>query len=189
MVYLMHWAQLRCLINLLFFDIPLLHCYTSLNSSIICCLSSGDMYILNVNINSSIISKIYILFGTNLNSSIICCLSSGDMYLFLGVALSTSNSVSSFGNSLVEFFETLAILSATLLPIKSPVASAVSWIALFETVFIAYVVDFLALSRNFWPYLLLKLLPIFLSKDKNPYPFKYILSLGLIEYLIFIFFI
>ena len=93
---------------------------------------------------------IYTYFlGTNLNSSIICCLSSGDMYLFLGVALSTSNSVSSFGNSLVEFFETLAILSATLLPIKSPVASVVSGIALFEIVFIAYVVDFLALSRSF----------------------------------------
>ena len=65
---------------------------------------------LNVNINSSIISKIYILFGTNLNSSIICCLSSGDMYLFLRVALSSSTSVSSFGNSFVDFFETLVIL-------------------------------------------------------------------------------
>ena len=40
MVDLMH-----CLTNLLFFDIPLLYCYTNLNSSIICCLSSGDMYL------------------------------------------------------------------------------------------------------------------------------------------------
>ena len=64
--------------------------------------------------------------GTNLNSSIICCLSSGDMYLFLGVTLSTSYFVSSCGNSFVDFFfETLVILSAILLPIKSPVASAV----------------------------------------------------------------
>ena len=70
--------------NLLFFDTPLLYCYT------------------------------------NLNSSIICCLFSGDMYLFLGVTLSTSTSVSSFGNSFVNFFETLVILS-----IKSPVTSAV----------------------------------------------------------------
>ena len=31
------------LTNLLFFDIPLLYCYTNLNSSIIYCLSSGDM--------------------------------------------------------------------------------------------------------------------------------------------------
>ena len=66
-----------------------------------------------------------LLYYTNLNSSIICCLSSGDMYLFLGVALSTFTSVSSFGNSLVDFFEMLVILSAILLPIKSPVASAV----------------------------------------------------------------
>ena len=31
--------------NLLFYDIPLLYCYTNLNSTIICCLSSGDMYL------------------------------------------------------------------------------------------------------------------------------------------------
>ena len=69
--------------------------------------------------------------GTNLNSSIICFLSSGDMYLFLGVAISTSSSAllllcNSFEcNSVVDFyFETLLILSAILLPIKSPVAFA-----------------------------------------------------------------
>ena len=38
MVDLMH-----CLTNLLFFDIPLLCYYTNLNSSIICCLFSGDI--------------------------------------------------------------------------------------------------------------------------------------------------
>ena len=64
--------------------------------------------------------------GINLNSSIICFLSSGDMYLFLRVAISTSSSVSIFGNYFADFFlETLVILSAILLPIKSPVASAV----------------------------------------------------------------
>ena len=35
----------HCLTNLLNFDIPLLYYYTSFNSSIICCLSSGDMYL------------------------------------------------------------------------------------------------------------------------------------------------
>ena len=80
---------MHCLANMLFFDIPLLYCYTSLDSSIICCLSSGDKY------------------------------------LFLAVALSTSTSVSSFGNFLVDFLETLVILSAILLPLKSPVASIV----------------------------------------------------------------
>ena len=43
----------------------------------------------------------------------------------------------------------LVILSAILLPVKSPVASAVFWIALLETVFIASVVDFLAVSIIF----------------------------------------
>ena len=65
--------------------------------------------------------------GTNVNSSIICFLSSGDMYLFLGITISTSSSfVSSLlRNSLAGYFETLVILSAILLPIKSPVASTV----------------------------------------------------------------
>ena len=43
----------------------------------------------------------------------------------------------------------LVILSAILLPIKSLVASAVFSIAFFEAVFIAYVVDFLAVSISF----------------------------------------
>ena len=83
--------MIRCLTNLLFFNISLLYCYGNLNSSIICCLSSGD---------------IYLFFGAS-----------------FGLALSTY--ASSFCNSLVDFFETLVILSAILLPIKSPVASAV----------------------------------------------------------------
>ena len=129
------------LTNLLFFGVSLLYYYTSLNSSIICCLYSGDGYLFNVKLNSSIIY----LFGTNLNSSIICFLSSGDMYLFLGVVIFTSSSfVSSLlCDSFVDFFlETLVILSAILLPIKSPVASAIFWIALFDSVFISSVVDF-----------------------------------------------
>ena len=35
----------RHLSNLLFFDIPLLYYYGSLNSSIICCLSFGGIYL------------------------------------------------------------------------------------------------------------------------------------------------
>ena len=57
------------------------------------------------------------------------------MNLFFGA------SVSLFLNSLGDF-ETLVILSAILLPIKSPVASAVLWIVLFEEVFIASIEDF-----------------------------------------------
>ena len=51
---------------------------------------------------------------------------------------------------------------------------------------IASVVNVLALSISFWMYLLFRFLPIFLANDKNLYPFTYILSLGSIEYLIFI---
>ena len=101
----------------------------------------------------------------------------------LVVALFASASDLSFGNSLVDFLETLMILSAVLLQIKSLVASAVFSITLFEAVFIASVADFLSVSRRFSLYLLLKCLPKFLAKDKNSYPFTYILSLGSTEYL------
>ena len=108
--------MLCCLTNLLFFDIPLLYCYTNLNSSIICCLSSGDMYF---------------FLGTP-----------------FGLALSTS--ISLLASFFVAFFvETFVILSVILLPIKSPVASVVFSIALFEAVYVASVVDFLALSKSF----------------------------------------
>ena len=36
---------MHCLTNLLYFDILLLHHYTNFNSSIICCLFSGDIYL------------------------------------------------------------------------------------------------------------------------------------------------
>ena len=49
---------MRCLTDSLFFDISLLYCYTNLNSSIICCLFSQDMYLcFNANLNLSITSK------------------------------------------------------------------------------------------------------------------------------------
>ena len=95
MVYLIHR-----LTNLLFFDITLLYCYTNFNSPIICCLSSGDMYLIFLMLT---LVYTYVL-GTNLNSSMFCCLSSGDMYFFLGETLSRSSSVSSFGNYLADFF-------------------------------------------------------------------------------------
>ena len=82
-------------------------------------------------------------YYANFNLSIICYLSWGDMYLFLGLAISTSFSFVStlLCNSLEGFFETLVILSAILLLIKSPVVSAVFWIAFFEAAFIPSVVD------------------------------------------------
>ena len=110
----------------------------------------------NSGINSSIIfENTHFLLGTHLNSLIICCLSSDDIYIFVIIII------------IRFFFETLVILSAILLPIKSPVASAVLSIALFGAPFIASAVDFLALSRSFWTYLLVKLLPHFLRRTKN----------------------
>ena len=77
---------MHCPTNLLFFETPLLCYYTNLNSSIICCLFSGDMYLS------------FGAFDSSLSSS------------FCGF---------------LDLLETLAILSAILLPIKLPVASAV----------------------------------------------------------------
>ena len=102
-------------------------------------------------------------YCTDLNSSVICFFS-GNICLFFGI------SVSSLATSKLlcdDCFETLVILSAILLPIKSPVAPAVFWITLFEAVFITCIVDFLALSKSFWLYLLLKFLPTFLTNYKN----------------------
>ena len=80
-----------CLTNLLFFDIPLSYYYTNLNSPVICCFFSGD---------------IFLCFGISVPfSSVFKC---------------NSFECNSFGG-----FETLVILSAISLPIKSSVASAV----------------------------------------------------------------
>ena len=63
-----------------------------------------------------------LLYYVSFNSSIIFCLSLGEIYLSFGISLLTSfNCISSF----CDFFDALVILSAILLPIKSPVASAV----------------------------------------------------------------
>ena len=64
------------------------------------------------------------------------------MYLSFGISISSSFREYNF---LGKCFETLVILSIVLLSIKSPVASAVFWIAVFEAVFIASDVDFLGL--------------------------------------------
>ena len=58
-----------------------------------------------------------VLYYVSFNSSIIFCLSLGEMYLSFGISLLTSFDC--------EFFDAIVILSAILLPIKSPVAFAV----------------------------------------------------------------
>ena len=87
----------------------------------------------NSGINSSIIfENTHFLLGTHLNPLIICCLSSDDIYIFVIIIIIIIR----------FFFETLVILSAILLPTKSPVASAVFSVALFGAPFIASAVDF-----------------------------------------------
>ena len=62
-------------------------------------------------------SSIPLLYYVSFNSSIIFCLSLGEIYLSFGISLLTSSGC--------DFFDVLVILSAILLPIKSPVAFAV----------------------------------------------------------------
>ena len=80
---------------------------------------------------------------------------SGDIYLSFGISISCSIFEC---NSLWNFFETPVILSEILLPVKSPVASAVFHLTHFEAVFIASAPDLFAVSRSFCLYLLLMLL-------------------------------
>ena len=84
------------------------------------------------------------------------------MYLFLCVVNYTRSLLLLFLFLLFLLLLLLLLLdfSAILLTIKSPAASAIFWIALFEAVLVASVGDFLALSRsfdhtyylNFYPY-------------------------------------
>ena len=127
-----------CLTNLLFLDIPLLYCYINLKSSIIFCVSSGDIYLsLGISFIMLICNCIWII----LLWSFWC-----------------------FCNFVRDFIT--------------------NWItnALFEAVSCASV-HFLAWSRSFWLYLLLKFLficlpiflPLLLAKDKNQQSFANIL--------------
>ena len=72
--------------------------------------------------------NIPLLYYINISSSITFCLSSGDLHLSFGMY------VSSKLFSECNFLDELLILSTVLIPIKSPVASAVFWIALFQAV-------------------------------------------------------
>ena len=99
------------LLSLLFFDIPLLY-YIKLYYNII---------ILYYIILYYIIIILYYI-SNNLLSFF-----SGYIYLSFGISISFFASSKLFceRNSFEDFFETFVILSAILLPIKSPVASAV----------------------------------------------------------------
>ena len=63
------------------------------------------------------ISLLY--YYINLSSSVSCCLFCGDIYLSFGISISLLASSKLFFE---DFFEAMVILSAILLPNKSPVA-------------------------------------------------------------------
>ena len=109
-----------------------------------------------------------LLYYASFNSSIIFCLSLGEIYLSFGIPLITSS---------CDFFDALVILSAILLPIKSPVAFAVSLSIFLPAVLANVLLTSIHLSIKDLLYLSLKFLP----KDIKPYPFTYLLSLGSIE--------
>ena len=71
----------------------------------------------------------------NLNSSIIYCLSCGDIYLSFDISLLALFEFNSLDFFECNFVDVLVILSAILLPIRSPVTSAVFSITLFEAGF------------------------------------------------------
>ena len=116
----------------------------------------------------------------NFRSPIICCLFSGDIHFSFGIFLSRPIFAFSFavGSRLFfhEVIRTFIILSAILLPIKSPVASAVFFNYSFVSIFSVSVPDRLAWSKRFWLYIVLTFLLIFLPiflliflmKNKNP---------------------
>ena len=67
-------------------------------------------------------------YYTNLRWWLVICLSLGDINLYLSISLSCS-SVAVSKLFCCEVFETFVILSAILLPIKSPAVYATFWIA------------------------------------------------------------
>ena len=82
----------------------------------------------------------------------IFCLSSENLFSSLCISLSyllvTISEI-----FFCKIFEIFAILSANLLPLKSIVASAISWVSPLESVLSASLADYLVWSRSFELYL------------------------------------
>ena len=81
------------------------------------------VYLMHCLTNLLFIDIPLLYYYTSFNSSKICCPFSGDMYI--SFSASDSSLASIFCERVEDFFETLVVLSGNLLPIKSPVASAV----------------------------------------------------------------
>ena len=102
----------------------------------------------------------------NSSSSIACCCFSGGMYISLDILVGcgVSTVVDFFGSAGVLFEGSFVIFSAILVSTGSSVASAVFWIALFETVLKVLVAKLFVMSRSFCLYLLLRFLFRLLSR-------------------------
>ena len=72
-----------------------------------------------------------------------------------------------------RFFWNTCYFISNSIPIKSPLDSAVFWCS-FWSGFYCICCRFFSTIKSFWPYFLLKLLPMFLGKGKNPFSFTYI---------------
>ena len=85
---------------------------------------------------NSLFFGIPLLYYASFNPSIIFCLSLGEIYLSFGIPLITSSDCDFFDALVTSFGLGFAvILSAILLPIKSPVAFAVSLSIFFTSSF------------------------------------------------------
>ena len=109
------------------------------------------------------------------------------MYPFSGVAITTSSSVSSFDNSLVDFcFETLVFLISNFF--INQITSCFSYFlnCSFGWCFYCTCSIYFQHYQEVFDHTYYLNVLIFFAKDKNPYPFTHVLSLVSIEYLIFI---
>ena len=113
---------------------------------------------------------VYIYNYNNRSSSIICSFFSEGMIISLGIFVVELGS-DFFG--FFRFFKVASVIfSAIFFPTNSSVVSTVFWIALFEVVLRASVVNFFVVSRSFYSYLLLRFLLTFFAKGKYPWSLK-----------------
>ena len=119
---------------------------------------------------------INLLYYNNQISSIICGHLYGDMFLSVGIGTGCID-VSSVPKDIINFlaasevlFEAAFVtLSTILFPTKSPVNFAGFFLFPFLGQFWGHMLLlFSVFSKSFYPNLLLKLLPVFFAKDKNP---------------------
>ena len=117
---------------------------------------SNQYFVLNLSGSFGVLSKKLIIFDIQLlyyyiKYQIVNNFLSFFRYLYLSLGISLSFSFVTISELFCcEFFlNLLNYINNSLIPIKSPVASAVFWIALFEGVLSASVADSLAWSTSF----------------------------------------